>query len=111
MTDTPLRRVLDAAGIATARLDAEGRVTTASPAFARAWGRSTDEVCGAHLVGLCPDHEQPEVLSTLVRMLEGVAEIERHDLRIDPGWRRPGSCRSPSAPFVKIAAAWTRWWW
>ncbi len=85
MTDTALLRVLDAAGIATARIDVEGRVTAASPAFARTWGRSLDEVCGAHLVGLCPDHEQPEVLSALVRMLEGVVEVERHDLRIDPG--------------------------
>ncbi len=98
MNDVPLRRVLDAAGVATATLDAEGRVLTASPSFARAWGRSTDELCGAHLVGLCPEHEQPEVLATLVRLLEGVAEIERHDLRFDPAGDEPRVMRITFGP-------------
>ncbi|MFN7148931.1 MAG: diguanylate cyclase domain-containing protein [Microthrixaceae bacterium] len=89
MSDSPLLRVLDAAGVATATLDAEGRVISASPSFGRAWGRATDELCGVHLVSLCPEHEQPEVLAALVRMLEGVAEIERHDLRLDPAGDSP----------------------
>ncbi len=98
MRDVPLLRVLDAAGVATATLDAEGRIRSASPAFARAWSRSTDELCGLHLVGLCPDHEQPEVLATLVRLLEGVAEFERHDLRLDPAGDEPRVMRITFGP-------------
>jgi diguanylate cyclase (GGDEF)-like protein/PAS domain S-box-containing protein len=98
MTDVPLLRVLDAAGIATATLDAEGRVVSASPAFARTWNRSVDELCGAHLVGFCPEHEQPEVLAALVRMLEGVAEFERHDLRLDPAGDAPRIVRMTFGP-------------
>lgn len=98
MTEVALLRVLDAAGVATATLDAEGRIQSASPSFARAWGRSVDELCGAHLVGLCPDHEQPEVLAALVRMLEGVAEFERHDLRLDPAGAEPRVARITLGP-------------
>jgi diguanylate cyclase (GGDEF)-like protein/PAS domain S-box-containing protein len=98
MTDTALLRVLDAAGIATASLDSEGRVRAASPSFARAWNRSVDEVCGVHLVGLCPDHEQPEVMAALVRMLEGVVEFERHDLRLDPAGDEPRVVRLTLGP-------------
>lgn len=98
MTDIPLLRVLDAAGIATATLDAEGRVLSASPSFARTWNRSVDELCGAHLVGLCPEHEQPEVLAALVRLLEGVAEFERHDLRLDPAGDAPRIVRITFGP-------------
>ncbi len=98
MTDPALRRVLDAAGIATATLDAEARLRTASPAFARAWGRSVDELCGVHLVGLCPEHEQPEVLAALVRLLEGVSESERHDMRLDPAGEEPRVVRLTLGP-------------
>jgi diguanylate cyclase (GGDEF)-like protein/PAS domain S-box-containing protein len=98
MTDIALLRVLDAAGVATATLDAEGRVLSASPSFARAWNRSADELCGAHLVGLCPEHEQPEVLAALVRMLEGVVEFERHDLRLDPAGDEPRVVRITFGP-------------
>jgi diguanylate cyclase (GGDEF)-like protein/PAS domain S-box-containing protein len=98
MTDIALLRVLDAAGVATATLDAEGRVLSASPSFARAWNRSADELCGAHLVGLCPEHEQPEVLAALVRMLEGVVEFERHDLRLDPAGDEPRVVRLTFGP-------------
>ena len=100
MTDIALLRVLDAAGVATATLDAEGRVLSASPSFARAWGRSADELCGAHLVGLCPEHEQPEVLAALVRMLEGVVEFERHDLRLDPAGDEPRVVRITFGPVL-----------
>lgn len=100
MTDIALLRVLDAAGVATATLDAEGRVLSASPSFARAWGRSTDELCGAHLVSLCPEHEQPEVLAALVRMLEGVVEFERHDLRLDPAGDEPRVVRITFGPVL-----------
>lgn len=100
MTDVPLLRVLDAAGVATATLDAEGRIASASPSFARAWGRATDELCGAHLVGLCPEHEQPEVMAALVRLLEGVAEFERHDLRFDPAGDEPRVMRITFGPVL-----------
>lgn len=103
MTDIPLLRVLDAAGIATATLDAEGRVLSASPSFARTWNRSVDELCGAHLVGLCPEHEQPEVLAALVRLLEGVAEFERHDLRLDPAGDAPRIVRMTFGPVTDAA--------
>jgi diguanylate cyclase (GGDEF)-like protein/PAS domain S-box-containing protein len=98
MTDPALLRVLDAAGVATASLDAEGRILTASPSFARAWGRSADELCGLHLVGLCPEHEQAEVLAALVRLLEGVVEVERHDLRLDPAGEDPRIVRITFGP-------------
>lgn len=98
MTDVPLLRVLDAAGVATATLDSEGRLRSASPSFARAWNRSTDELCGAHLVGLCPEHEQPEVLAALVRLLEGVSDVERHDLRLDPAGDEPRVVRITFGP-------------
>lgn len=98
MTDPSLRRVLDAAGVATATLDAEARLRTASPAFARAWGRSVDELCGLHLVGLCPEHEQPEVLAAIVRLLEGVSGSERHDLRLDPAGEEPRVVRLTLGP-------------
>ncbi len=98
MTDTALLRVLDAAGIATATLDSEGRIRAASPSFARAWGRSADELCGAHLVGMCPEHEQAEVMAALVRMLEGVADYERHDLRLDPAGDEPRVVRLTLGP-------------
>ena len=75
-----------------------GACSTASPSFARAWNRSTDELCGAHIVGLCPEHEQPEVLAALVRLLEGVAEIERHDLRFDPAGDEPRVMRITFGP-------------
>ncbi len=100
MTDHALLRVLDAAGVATATLDSEGRVVTASPSFARAWNRSVDELLGVHLVGLCPEHEQPEVLAALVRMLEGVAEFERHDLRLDPAGDDPRIVRLTLGPVL-----------
>lgn len=98
MTDVALLRVLDAAGIATATLDAEGRLVSASPSFARAWNRSVDELCGVHLVSLCPEHEQAEVLAALVRMLEGVADSERHDLRLDPAGEAPRIVRVTLGP-------------
>lgn len=98
MTDPSLRRVLDAAGIATATLDSEGRVCTASPAFARVWGRSADELCGVNLVGMCPDHEQPEVLTAIARVLEGMNEFERHDLRLDPAGDEPRVIRITMGP-------------
>jgi diguanylate cyclase (GGDEF)-like protein/PAS domain S-box-containing protein len=100
MTDSALLRVLDAAGVATASLDAEGRIQSASPSFARAWGRAADELCGMHLVGLCPEHEQAEVLAALVRLLEGVVEVERHDLRLDPAGEDPRIVRITFGPSV-----------
>ncbi len=98
MTEPALRRVLDAAGVATATLDAEARLRTASPAFARAWGRSVDELCGMHMVGLCPEHEQPEVMAAVVRILEGVSDSEHHDLRLDPAGDEPRIVRMTLGP-------------
>lgn len=51
-----------------------------------------------HLVGLCPEHEQTEVLAALVRLLEGVSESERHDMRLDPAGEEPRVVRLTLGP-------------
>lgn len=84
MTDAALLRVIEAAGIATATLDTEGRIRSSSPSFARTWGRATEELCDLHLLTLCPDHEQAEVMAALARLFDGSSDLERHDLRLDP---------------------------
>lgn len=77
--DPALRRVLECAGIAVATLDTEGRVVTATTAFAERLGAEVDP-CGAHLVSLYPDPEQPEVMATLVRVLERPEDAAHHDM-------------------------------
>lgn len=83
--DPQVRRVLDAAGVPTAALDTEGHVVSTSSAFASLWRRRPEEMVGLHLVGLCPEGDQAEVMASLVRLLEGVSEVERCELRLDAG--------------------------
>ena len=83
--DPQVRRVLDAAGVATATLDTEGHVVSTSVTFASLWRRRPEELVGLHLVGLCPEGDQAEVMASLVRLLEGVSEVERCELRLDAG--------------------------
>lgn len=85
VVDPQVRRVLEAAGVAMATLDPEGHVVSASAAFASLWQQHPDDMVGLHLVGLCPERDQAEVLASLVRLLEGVSEVERHELRLDAG--------------------------
>lgn len=79
--DPTLRRVLEAAEVAVATLDAEGRVLTATTAFARKWGRDVDDVIGLHLVGLWPERQRAEITATLVRLMEGASDVEILDTR------------------------------
>jgi len=81
-TELTLRRVLDAAAVPLATLDAEGHVISANAAFATAFGRSTDTLVGTHLVGLCSDAHSAEVLAALVRVVGRVSEVEVLDLRL-----------------------------
>lgn len=76
-----VRRALDAAGVAVATLDAEGHVVTATSAFAGHWGRSIGDLIGVHLVGLWPERHRAGVTATLVRLVEGAAELESIDTR------------------------------
>ena len=76
------RRVLDAAAVPVATLDGEGHVVSVNPAFARLCGRGPGELAGLHLLALCPGRDQAEVLSTLVRLVGGVSDIEREELRV-----------------------------
>ena len=78
-----LRRVLDAAGVPLATLDAEGHVVSANAPFATAFGRSVDSLLGTHLVGLCSDAHSAEVLAALVRVVGRVSEVEVLDLRLE----------------------------
>lgn len=77
-----LRRVLDAAGVALATLDEEGHVRSATTEFAQLWGHDPSDIVGLHLIGVVPDEDQPEVLAGLVRILEGVSEVEHRELRV-----------------------------
>lgn len=78
-----LRRVLDAAAVPLATLDAEGHVVSANASFATAFGRSVDSLLGTHLVGLCSDTHSAEVLAALVRVVGRVSEVEVLDLRVE----------------------------
>ncbi len=77
-----LRRVLDAAGVALATLDAEGHVVSANAAFATVFGRTVDAVVDSHLIGLCTEEHSAEVLAALVRVVGLVSEVEVLDLRL-----------------------------
>jgi PAS domain S-box-containing protein/diguanylate cyclase (GGDEF)-like protein len=76
------RRVFDAAGVPVATLDGEGHLCTVNPAFARLCGRAAGELAGLHLLALCPGREQADALSTLVRLVGGVSDIEQEELRV-----------------------------
>ncbi len=99
--DPQVRRVLDAAGVAMASLDTEGHVVSTSSSFAALWGRRSEELVGLHLVGLCPEGDQAEVMASLVRLLEGVAEVERCELRLDAG---AGSVRTVVVTFGRVTS-------
>jgi PAS domain S-box-containing protein/diguanylate cyclase (GGDEF)-like protein len=76
------RRVFDAAGVPTATFDGEGHVVAINPAFAQLCGRAPGELIGLHLMALCPGRDQADVLSTLVRLVGGVSDIEQEELRV-----------------------------
>jgi diguanylate cyclase (GGDEF)-like protein/PAS domain S-box-containing protein len=86
-SELALRRVLDAAAVPLATLDAEGHVVSANAAFATTFGRSADTLLGTHLVGLCSDAHSAEVLAALVRVVGRVSEVEVLDLHLDDDGR------------------------
>ncbi len=77
-----VRRVFDAADVPVATLDGEGHLCSVNPAFARLCGRAPGELAGLHLLALCPGREQADVLSTLVRLVGGVTDIEQGEVRV-----------------------------
>lgn len=77
-----VRRILDAASVPCATLDGEGQIVGLNPAFSRLCGRAHSEISGLHLLALCPGRDQADVLSKLVRIVGGVSEIEREELRV-----------------------------
>lgn len=77
-----LRGILDAAGVAVASLDAEGRVAASNHAFAEVWQRRADDLVGRHLIGVCSDADRAELLAALVRTVEGASEIEQCALTV-----------------------------
>jgi PAS domain S-box-containing protein/diguanylate cyclase (GGDEF)-like protein len=82
-SEADLRRVLDAAGVPVATVDAEGHVVSANTSFANIFGRSMGALTGTHLVALCSEAHSAEVLAALVRVVGLVSEIEVLDLRLD----------------------------
>jgi len=65
------RRLLDAAGVATAVVDREGVVHAASPTFADAFDVAPDQVAGVHLMDLADVADRAAVLSGLARVADG----------------------------------------
>ena len=80
--DAHVRRVLDAAEVPVATLDAEGRLVSANPAFARVCGRAAGELLGLHVLALCPGQDQAAMTSTIVHLIGRVADVERGELRV-----------------------------
>lgn len=80
--DAAIRRVLDAAEVPVAILDPDGRLLGVNPAFARSCGRAGGELVGLHAMALCPGQDQAGVLSALVHVVSGVADVEQEELRI-----------------------------
>ena len=65
------RRLLDAAGVATAVVDREGVLHSTSPEFAAAFGALPDEVMGLHLMDLADEADRASVLAGLARLTNG----------------------------------------
>jgi PAS domain S-box-containing protein len=65
------RRLLDAAGVATAVVDREGVLHSTSPEFAAAFGTRADEIVGLHLMDLADEADRAAVLSGLARLADG----------------------------------------
>ena len=65
------RRLLDAAGVATAIVDREGCVRSVSAAFAAAFDTAADNIVGEHLLDLADEHDRPAVLGGLARLADG----------------------------------------
>ena len=65
------RRLLDAAGVATAVVDREGVLHSTSPEFAAAFGTRADEAVGRHLMDLADGSDRAAVLAGLVRLTDG----------------------------------------
>jgi PAS domain S-box-containing protein/diguanylate cyclase (GGDEF)-like protein len=80
--DAHVRRVLDAARVPVATLDAEGHLVSVNPAFARVCGRAPGELVGLHVMALCPGRDQADLLATLVHLVGRVSDIEQEELRV-----------------------------
>lgn len=93
VSDQGLRRILDAAGVAMATLDSEGHLCVISTEFARLWARTPSDLVGLHVLGVVAEGDQPELLAGLVRILEGVSDIERCELRVPDHHGRPRHLR------------------
>lgn len=76
-----LRKLIDAAGIACAALDAEGNIVSANQEFARSNGRHLDDVIGARFISLSPAEHQADLLAAYVRVTEGVSPHEQVTIR------------------------------
>ena len=94
LLDPEIRRVMEAAGVAVAALDPEGLVLAATTRFAGHWRRAVEDLLGMHLVGLWPEARQVELTATLVRLVEGAAEVEQIEV--------PGSDASGSPTTVRV---------
>lgn len=81
-----LRGVLDAAGLAVATMDPEGRLTQATSAFTDAVAAS-DALCGSHLVSLFAPDDQAEVMAALVKVMEGAPATAHAPVRSRDGGR------------------------
>ncbi len=105
LLDPGIRRVLEAADLAVAALDPEGHVLAATSAFAARWDRPIDELVGMHLVGFWPEARRMELTATLVRLVEGAAEIEQIVL---PSGRAEGASDGARVTIGRLADRWGR---
>ena len=107
------RRLLDAAGVASAVVDAEGTVCSASAEFAVAFGAGPDELVGAHLLDLADNDDRPGLLSGLARLSDGSTprvEVDLEHLRAADGGTvdgvlvvgRVGTTADPTAPLLAV---------
>jgi GGDEF domain-containing protein len=65
------RRLLDAAGVATAVVDREGVLRSTSSMFAAAFDARPDEIVGRHLMDLTDESDRANVLAGLARLTNG----------------------------------------
>jgi len=65
------RRLLDAAGVATAVVDREGVLHSTSTEFAAAFKSRPDEIVGLHLMDLADEADRASVLAGLARLTNG----------------------------------------
>lgn len=107
------RRLLDAAGVASAVVDGEGVVGSASAAFAEAFGVTADEVVGVHLLDLADEADRARVLAGLARLSDGSTarvELDLAHLRAADGETvggvlvvgHVGTAADPGAPLLAV---------